>query len=91
MLDKNALTVDTFFKGSIQVKQDQAGYRFSIDAVLLAGLTEPHPEDTVLDLGTGCGIIPLILAYRHHKISVHGVEVQERFADLAVQNVKENK
>jgi tRNA1Val (adenine37-N6)-methyltransferase len=90
MHDKNALTVDTFFNGSIRVKQDQAGYRFSIDAVFLAGLAEPSPEDTVLDLGTGCGIIPLILAYRHPKIRIYGVEVQERFADLAAQNVKEN-
>ena len=90
MHEKNALTLDTFFNGSIRVKQDQAGYRFSIDAVLLASLAELRPEDTVLDLGTGCGIIPLILAYRHPKIRIHGVEVQEGFADLAAQNVKEN-
>jgi tRNA1Val (adenine37-N6)-methyltransferase len=90
MHEKNTLTVDTFFNGSIRVKQNQAGYRFSIDAVLLASLAEPHSEDTVLDLGTGCGIIPLILAFRHPKIKIHGVEVQERFADLAAQNVKEN-
>lgn len=90
MPDENALTVDTFFNGSIRIKQYQAGYRFSIDAVLLAGFAEPSPENTVLDLGTGCGIIPLILAYRHPKIRIYGVEVQERFADLAAQNVKEN-
>lgn len=87
----NLLTADTFFNGRIRVKQNRAGYRFSIDAVLIAGLTIPSPDDTVLDLGTGCGIIPLILAYRHPKIKVYGVEVQQQLADLATINVEENR
>ena len=87
----NPLTTDTFFNGRIQVKQNRAGYRFSIDAVLIAGQTIPRPDDTVLDLGTGCGIIPLILAYRHPKIKVYGIEVQQQLADLASVNVKENR
>ncbi len=87
----NPLTADTFFNGRIRVKQNRDGYRFSIDAVLIAGLTIPSPDDTVLDLGTGCGIIPLILAYRHPKIKVHGIEVQQQLADLAIINVEENR
>ena len=87
----NPLTADTFFNGRIRVKQNRAGYRFSIDAVLIAGLTIPSPDDTVLDLGTGCGIIPLILAYRHPKIKVYGIEVQQQLADLAIINVEENR
>lgn len=87
----NLLTADTFFNGRIRVKQNRAGYRFSIDAVLIAGLTIPSPDDTVLDLGTGCGIIPLILAYRHPKIKVYGIEVQQQLADLATINVEENR
>ncbi len=87
----NPLTADTFFNGRIRVKQNRAGYRFSIDAVLIAGLTIPSPDDTILDLGTGCGIIPLILAYRHPKIKVYGVEVQQQLADLATINVEENR
>lgn len=87
----NLLTADTFFNGRIRVKQNRAGYRFSIDAVLIAGQTIPSPDDTVLDLGTGCGIIPLILAYRHPKIKVHGIEVQQQLADLAIINVEENR
>lgn len=87
----NLLTADTFFNGRIRVKQNRAGYRFSIDAVLIAGQTIPSPDDTVLDLGTGCGIIPLILAYRHPKIKVYGIEVQQQLADLAIINVEENR
>ncbi len=87
----NLLTADTFFNGRIRVKQNRAGYRFSIDAVLITGQTIPSPGNTVLDLGTGCGIIPLILAYRHPKIKVYGVEVQQQLADLATINVEENR
>jgi len=84
------LTTDTFFNGRLQVKQNRLGYRFSIDAVLLAGHIRLRPGDKVLDLGTGCGIIPLILAHRHKKIKVYGIEIQKELADIAAENVKEN-
>lgn len=84
------LTKDTFFNGRIKVKQDPSGYRFSIDSVLLAYHAGPHPGDRVLDLGTGCGIIPLILAYREPNLKIFGVEVQKELADIAGLNVEEN-
>lgn len=85
-----SLTTDSFFNGCIQVKQNRIGYRFSIDAVLLAWHANPKPGDTILDLGTGCGIIPMILAYRHPKVKIYGVEVQEELADIAILNIIEN-
>jgi tRNA1Val (adenine37-N6)-methyltransferase len=85
-----SLTTDSFFNGSIRVKQHGSGYRFSLDAVLLAQHARPGPDHTVLDLGTGCGIIPLILAYRYPKIKVYGVEVQTELADIATINIAEN-
>jgi tRNA1Val (adenine37-N6)-methyltransferase len=85
-----SLTTDTFFNGCVQVKQNRSGYRFSIDAVLLAWHTGPRPGDTVLDLGTGCGIIPMILAYRYPQIRVYGIEVQTDLADIARLNIEEN-
>jgi len=84
------LTTDSLFNGSIRVKQHQSGYRFSLDAVLLAQHAMPNPDDTVLDLGTGCGIIPLILAYRYPKIKVYGIEIQTKLADIATLNIAEN-
>ncbi len=85
-----SLTADSFFNGRIQVKQHRSGYRFSIDAVLLASNARPGPEDTVLDLGTGCGIIPMILAYLNPKIKLYGIEVQTDLADIAALNIAEN-
>jgi len=86
----NSLTTDTFFNGCIQVKQNRSGYRFSVDAVLLAWHTVPRRDDTVLDLGTGCGIIPMILAYRYPGIRVYGIEVQADLSDIARLNIEEN-
>ena len=83
-------TTDTFFNGRIRVKQNRAGYRFSIDAVLLASQAAPGSGDRVVDLGTGCGIIALILAFRHPDITVYAVEVQEELSQLAISNVKGN-
>ena len=76
----NTDTTDTFFHGKIRITQDRIGYRFSIDAVLLAHFADPRSGDRVLDLGTGCGIIPLILAYRQPQITIYGVEVQTELA-----------
>ena len=87
----NSYTTDTFFNGKIRITQDRTGYRFSIDAVLLAYFADPRPGDKVLDLGTGCGIIPLILAYRQPNIAIFGIEVQTELAELAVSNVRENQ
>jgi tRNA1Val (adenine37-N6)-methyltransferase len=86
-----SLTADTFFSGRIRIKQGRSGYRFSIDAVLLAHYANPRAGDRVLDLGTGCGIIPLILSLHTSKITVIGVEVQPVLAELAAFNVRENR
>ena len=87
----NQFTTDTFFNGCLRVKQHRPGYRFSIDAVLLAHYADPQSGDRVLDLGTGCGIISLILAYRRPDIRIYGVEVQKELAELALSNLKENR
>jgi tRNA1Val (adenine37-N6)-methyltransferase len=86
----SGLTTDTFFKGRLKVKQPKTGYRFSIDAVLLAHSVNPRSVDTIVDLGTGCGIIPLILAFRHPRVRLYGIEIQSALADLALSNVAVN-
>ena len=84
-------TTDTFFDGRISVRQDRTGYRFSIDAVLLAHHAAPRPGDRIMDLGTGCGIIALILAFRNPGIKIYAVELQNQLAELAISNVKANR
>jgi tRNA1Val (adenine37-N6)-methyltransferase len=84
-------TEDTFFNGRIKVLQHRQGYRFSIDAVLLAAFSAPEAEDRIVDLGTGCGIIPLILGYRHPAVNITGIEIQPELGELAASNVAINE
>lgn len=84
------LTTDTFFNGQVSVRQNRNGYRFSIDAVILAWHAGLYPATAILDLGTGCGIIPLILAARKPNAGIWGVEVQESLAGIAETNAGEN-
>jgi tRNA1Val (adenine37-N6)-methyltransferase len=86
----NPLTADSIFDGHLRIKQHRCGYRFSIDAVILAYHADPKTDDRVVDLGTGCGVIPLIMAYRHPSIAVYGIEVQTELAAIADLNVKDN-
>ncbi len=87
---QDRLTRDTFFNGKVTVKQERVGYRFSIDAVILAHHVRPRPGERVVDLGTGCGIVPLIVAYRHPATHMFGIEIQKELADIADDNVREN-
>jgi tRNA1Val (adenine37-N6)-methyltransferase len=87
----DTLTTDTFFDGKLHIKQATSGYRFSLDAVLLAWHASPRADDRLLDLGTGCGIIPIILTYRNPSIVAFGIEIQEDLAELAISNVNANR
>ena len=80
-------TLDTIFQGRLKIIQPKQGYRFSIDAVLLAGLTVVRSQDVIVDLGTGCGIVPLLLAFHRSVQHVSGIEIQESLVSMAKRNV----
>ena len=85
------ISADSLYNGRLKISQGLGGYRFSIDAVLLAHLIKPRQGDRrVVDFGTGCGVVPLLLAYRHANLKIVGVELQPALADLARENVKAN-
>lgn len=84
------LTRDTLFNGRLVCAQYRHGYRFSADAVLAAHFCRPEPDDHILDLGCGSGIIGLILAFRYPAIRLTGLEVQEELALLARENIRAN-
>lgn len=89
--ETRALTRDALFDGSLIVFQEREGYRFSVDAVLLAGLTRIRPADRIIELGTGCGVVPLVLAHRNKsKHKIFGIEIQADLAGLARRSVEAN-
>lgn len=83
-------TLDTFFDGRLQILQKKKGYRFSIDAVLLGQFSRIRKNEKVIDLGTGCGILPLLLSQNTKAHSFVGVEIQKELAELANKNVRLN-
>jgi tRNA1Val (adenine37-N6)-methyltransferase len=83
-------TLDTFSRKSIKVLQKKTGYRFSIDAVLLSQFARIRTNERVIDLGTGCGILPLLLCHDTKAHSFVGVEIQKGLAELAKRNVQLN-
>jgi tRNA1Val (adenine37-N6)-methyltransferase len=84
------ITTDTLFAGRLICRQPREGYRFSVDAVLAAHFAVPKAGQRVLDLGCGCGVIGLVMAYRHPRISVCGLELQPDLAALAKTNIRDN-
>jgi tRNA1Val (adenine37-N6)-methyltransferase len=79
-------TVDSLYSGELKLKQNKAGYRFSIDAVLLATFAETARERT-LDLGTGVGVVALQLLHEQKSERIVGLEVQPSLSKLAAANV----
>ena len=55
-------TLDELFRGRLKILQKRDGYRFSMDSVILARFARARSGDRVIDLGTGCGVISLIMA-----------------------------
>ncbi|MGN0591775.1 MAG: tRNA1(Val) (adenine(37)-N6)-methyltransferase [Ruminococcus sp.] len=63
--------------GGIYVYSSQE-HRFGTDAFLLANFSNWHKKDWVVDLGTGCGIIPMIMQRQNPPAHVWGVEIQQQ-------------
>jgi len=85
------ITRDTISDGAITVLQRREGYRFGIDAILLATDLPDYPSDgTVVELGAGQGVVSLCVASRHPEITVVAVERQETLFELLEANIERN-
>jgi tRNA1(Val) A37 N6-methylase TrmN6 len=83
-------SLDAFHRGRIRILQKLSGYRFSVDAPLLADFIETRPDDELLELGTGCGVISLLLSIKPFR-RVTALEIQDELFDLARRNVRLNR
>jgi tRNA1(Val) A37 N6-methylase TrmN6 len=83
-------TIDELRRFNLRLAQPRDGYRFSLDPLLLADFAGVRNDEKVIDLGTGCGVIPLVLARQFDTARFVGVELQEEMAALAARNVELN-
>ena len=88
--------VDDLQRGGLKIIQDPSLFSFGMDAVLLSAFASEDPvlrrkrEAGGLDLGTGTGIIPLLLSARIPAEHLTGLEIQEASADMAERSVRLN-
>ncbi len=90
------ITINKLFKEQIIIKQYQKGYRFSIDSPILADFVyEDNNKNTYLEIGTGSGIIPIMMSFFDKKNDcikkIYAVELQESLCKLAKENFKLNE
>ena len=81
-------TIDYLHAEKIKLVQAKDGYRFSLDPVLLADFVTLRNGERILDLGTGCGVLPLLLARRDPELQVVGWERQPQMVDRACRGVE---
>lgn len=82
--------VDYLQRKGYQIIQNSEKFCFGIDAVLLADFAKAKPTDKVLDIGTGTGVIPLLMEARYGGAHFYALEIQEESADMARRSVKLN-
>ena len=89
-LKENERIDDLEFKG-LKIIQNEKGFCFGIDSVLLSDFVKNIKKDSlVMDLGTGTGIIPILLCGKTKLSKVVGVELQEEVAEMAKRSSKLN-
>ena len=82
--------IDEIGFSGYRLVQNPDWFCYGIDAVLLADFAAVKKNARVADLGTGTGIIPLILMHKYSPSIIYGVEVQPEVAELANKTVSLN-
>lgn len=83
-------TLDDLLIENLKIIQKKKGFRFTLDSVLLAHFATVKSGDRIVDLGTGTGVIPLLLTTRNKKIRIIAVEIQEELVEMARRSVTLN-
>lgn len=82
--------LDDLQRNGYKIIQNENKFCFGMDAVLLSGFANVKEGEKVLDLGTGTGIIPILLAGKTKGRHFTGLEIQSCSADMAARSVKYN-
>ena len=86
-LIKQTETIENLHKNGFKIIQDGKRFKFGIDAVLLADFAKARKTECVIDLGTGTGIIPILMAADKKGGSFSALEIQKESVDMAKRSV----
>lgn len=82
--------IDDLQRNGYRIIQNPDKFCFGMDAVLLSGFVRAKAGSRILDMGTGTGIIPILLAAKTEAAHLTGLEIQEESADMARRSVALN-
>lgn len=82
--------IDDLQRNGYGIIQNSEKFCFGMDAVLLSGFAKAGTKDLLLDLGTGTGIIPILMQAKYGCKHLTGLEIQEESADMARRSVQLN-
>jgi len=82
--------IDDLQRNNLKIIQNEEKFCFGMDAVLLSGFAKVKPGERVLDMGTGTGIIPILLSAKTEAGYLTALEIQEESADMARRSVAMN-
>lgn len=82
--------IDDLQRNNYKIIQDPERFCFGMDAVLLSGFARAKEGDRVIDLGTGTGIIPILMEAKTGASDLIGLEIQPESADMAQRSVELN-
>ena len=89
-LKENERIDDLEYKG-LKIIQNTEGFCFGIDAVLLSDFAKDIRNNSkVIDLGTGTGILPILLSAKTNLSKIYGIEIQPEVAEMAKRSVELN-
>lgn len=82
--------IDDLQRNGYHIIQKKKGFCFGMDAVLLSGFARVRSGEQAIDLGTGTGIIPILLEAKTDGKHFTGLEIQQEIADMAARSVRLN-
>jgi len=82
--------IDDLQLNGLHIIQNENGFRFGMDAVLLSDFTSVRPRERIADMGTGTVIIPLLLSQKRADATSEAFEIQPDVAEMASRSVKLN-
>lgn len=83
--------IDDLQYNGLKIIQHPDAFRFGMDAVLLADFVRLKPREQVADMGTGTGILPLLLSQKQESCTFNAFEIQPEMADMASRSIKLNE